>query len=323
MEGESCGSVRVCQRHDRRAEAIADSGLLAFARWPGLPNSTPPAVSHVRPFQAVKSARSPRRCQERENDVIRKIRLIICEPCRLVYRPLPKCASTTMYGLLASLGGVKAGPRANPRRLLPLVDGLTKPGRGGSYEVIWPLDEAADRLGEAYRGYTVFSVIRDPFDRTLSNYHNKLNRFARRFAPSVYWGGYLGPVFNGRSPLVFAERIRWMQRTIGFDQFVEVLGEQGIAWDSHFNLQVRLLGDDRISYDHLLRLESLASGLQSLLAGRGSAAVLASLTNDLGRLNASGNRPSDVPWTARTRSLVAKMYDADFQRLGYAVRRAA
>ena len=279
--------------------------------------------SHVLPAQTVKSASSPRRWEGWENDAIRKIRLIICEPCRLVYRPLPKCASTTMYGLLARLGGVKAGPRANPRRLLPLVDGLTKPGRGGSYEVIWPLDEAADRLGEAYRGYTVFSVIRDPFDRTLSNYHNKLNRFARRFAPSVYWGGYLGPVFNGRSPLVFAERIRWMQRTISFDQFVEVLGEQGIAWDSHFDLQVRLLGGDRISYDHLLPLESLASGLQGLLAGRGSAAVLASLTNDLGRLNASGSRPSDAAWTARTRSLVAKMYDTDFQRLGYAVRRAA
>jgi hypothetical protein len=114
-----------------------------------------------------------------------------------------------------------------------------------------------------------------------------------------------------------------MQRTIGFDQFVEVLAKQGVAWDVHFDLQVRLLGGKMISYDQLIPLESLAAGLQSLLASRSSAAVLARLTRDLGRLNASGSRSSDAAWTARNRSLVAEMYAADFRRLGYAVRRAA
>lgn len=228
-----------------------------------------------------------------------------------------------MYGLLARLGGVVPGPGSNPRRLLPLVGGVTEPGRGGSYEVICPFDDVADMLAEAYRGYTVFSVIRDPFDRTLSNYHNKLNRFARRFAPAVYFSGYLGPIFAGRSPVVFEQRIRWMQRAISFDRFVEVIAEQGVEWDIHFDLQVRLLGCDRISYDRLIPLESLAVGLQALFTGRGCLAAITPSIRDLGRLNASGRRASDEAWTTRTRSLVADAYDADFQRLGYAKRRAA
>jgi hypothetical protein len=228
-----------------------------------------------------------------------------------------------MYGLLARLGGAARGPGSNPRRLLPVIDGPAEPGRGGSYEVICPFDDVADMLAENYRGYTVFSVIRDPFERTLSNYHNKLNRFARRFAPSVYFGGYLGPIFTGRSPFVFEQRIRWMQRAIGFDRFVEVLAEEGVEWDIHFDLQVRLLGCDRISYDRLIPLESLAAGLQALFMGRGGLAAVASSIRDLGRLNASGRRSSEAAWTARVRSAVAEIYEADFQQLGYAARRAA
>lgn len=257
-----------------------------------------------------------------EGASIRKIRLIICEPCRLVYRPLSKCASTTMYGLLARLGGMEAGLGSNPRRLLPVDSKRIAPGRGGSYEVIWSLDEVAGIL-EAYGDYTVFSVIRNPFDRTVSNYHSKLNRFARRFATPVYFGGYLGPLANGRSPLSPGDRIRWMQRWISFDRFIDGLAERGISWDGHFDSQVSLLGGNSIAYDRLIPMESLASGLRDLFVGRDRMPSVSGILDDVGRLNASHTRSPSAKWTERTQSLVERLYAADFEKLGYAARTAA
>lgn len=253
---------------------------------------------------------------------IRSIRLIICEPCRLVYRPLPKCASTTMYGLLARLGGDAGRPGDNPRRVLPLVRGPTEPGRGGTYEVIWP-SEDAEALLQRYGDYTTFSVVRDPFDRVASNYHNKLNRFARRFQMATYYGGYFGPLLEGVSPLEPLRRIRWMQRSIPFDRFVDVLDSRGIEWDIHFDLQVRLLGTGAIHYDHLIPMESLATGLKTLLDDRDVARSGVRLLDDLGRLNASSVRTASSLWSETTRATVAKLYAVDFEQLGYAARLAA
>lgn len=67
-------------------------------------------------------------------------------------------------------------------------------------------------------------MIRDPFDRTVSNYRNKLNRFARRFTPAVYAASYVGPLVARPHSLASAARIRWLQRHIPFDAFVERLG---------------------------------------------------------------------------------------------------
>jgi hypothetical protein len=253
---------------------------------------------------------------------IRSIRLIICEPCRLIYRPLPKCASTTMYGLMARLAGNSGGAGGNPRRVLPLFRRPTRPGRGGSYEVVWPTDEAGAILRN-YGDYTVFSVVRDPFARAVSNYHNKLNRFARRFSTRTYYGAYFGPLLAGRSPLEPPERIRWMQRSISFDRFIGVLGARGIDWDIHFDLQVRLLGEGAIRYDRLIPMESLSTGLKTLLADRDLARSGVRLSESPGRLNASQDRGPAGLWSNATRDTVASLYAADFERLGYSARMAA
>jgi len=247
---------------------------------------------------------------------IRSIRLIICEPCRLIYRPLPKCASTTMYGLLARLGGNAGRTDGNPHRALPLVRRCAGPGRGGSYEVLCSGEEAGAVL-KGYGGYTVFSVVRNPFDRVASNYHNKLNRFARRFCATTYFGGYVGPFLAGGALLGPPGRIRWMQRRISFDRFVEVLTSRGIAWDIHFDLQVRLLGTDVIRYDRLIPLESLSIGLETLLADRAPAGSGVRLAEEPGRLNASAGRSAAGLWSEATRAAVARLYADDFDQLGY------
>lgn len=250
-------------------------------------------------------------------------RLVICEPCRLIYRPLPKCASTTMYSLLATLGAAgTGGPTGNPRRTLALIRGEPTPGRGGSYEAAVPRDAIA-RLLRRYEGYRAFSVIRDPFDRTVSNYHNKLNRFARRFAPSLYAASYVAPLASRPHTLTGAGRIRWLQRRISFDAFVERLGEAGVAWDIHFRPQVHLLALDEVPYDRLIPMESLVTGLRELLADRGGSGLVREALGNLGRWNSSSGPRGRDPWTSRTRSIIGSIYAADLDRLGYSARRAA
>lgn len=247
---------------------------------------------------------------------------MICEPCRLIYRPLPKCASTTMYSLLATLGADGAGRSGNPRRILPLVRGEPTPGRGGSYEAAVPRNAVARTL-RRYEGYRTFSVIRDPFDRTVSNYHNKLNRFARRFAPALYAASYVGPVLCGPSLATSAARIRWLQRHVPFDAFVERLGAEGVCWDVHFRPQVQLLALDELRYDRLIPMEALTGGLGELLAGRAEPGRVREALGHLGRWNSSAGRRGGDPWTPRTRGIVGAIYAADLGQLGYAARRAA
>ena len=71
------------------------------------------------------------------------ISLLVCEPYRLIYRPLPKCASTTLFTLFADLGGNRTS--SQQRDNLPVVRGVVSPGRGGSYVVKCP-DGSVDDL---------------------------------------------------------------------------------------------------------------------------------------------------------------------------------
>lgn len=251
---------------------------------------------------------------------VRDFRLVICEPYRLIYRPLPKCASTTMYSLLATLGG--GGQAGNPRRVLPLIRGEPSPGRGGSYEAAVPRDAVARAL-RRYDGYHAFSVIRDPFDRTVSNYHNKLNRFARRFAPALYAASYIGPVVSRPHRVTSVARIRWLQRHIPFESFVERLGSAGVAWDVHFRPQVQLLALDELHYDRLIPMETLLDGLRELLAGRDETGRVHDALGHLGRWNSSSGLRGGDPWTPRTRGIVGSIYAADLRLLSGPARRAA
>lgn len=241
----------------------------------------------------------------------------------MIYRPLPKCASTTMYSLLAALGEADGKTQAgNPRRLLPLIRGEPTPDRGGSYEAAVPRQAVARTL-RRFQDYRTFSVIRDPFDRTVSNYHNKLNRFARRFTPALYAASYIAPAVSRLRAVTSIERIQWMQQHVPFDDFVERLGVEGVSWDVHFRPQVQLLALDELRYDRLIPMEELLPRLRQLLADCGVGERVHGALGHLGRWNASAAVRKADPWTARTRAVVGSIYAADVDRLGYAFRRAA
>jgi hypothetical protein len=242
-------------------------------------------------------------------------RLIVCEPHRLVYVPVPKCASTTMHQFMASLGGI--ADRGHPRDCLPVKRGPVAPGAGGSYSVICS-DEELSRIAEQFADFVWFSVVRDPYSRVLSNYRNKLNRYARRFEPANYALAYARQVLEPRH--LFRrrhqdERIELMQSSIPFVRFVEALGRHGVDWDLHYRPQSQLLCMERVTYHRLVRMERLEEGLQSVLAAGNGRATPASA---LSRLNESGTHDGATPWTPATRTIVASLYGCDFETLGYA-----
>lgn len=239
--------------------------------------------------------------------------LVVCEPWRLVYAPLPKCASTTMINLLMDVGGMpsRRGPRDCPRKAISNV------GRGttGVYELRLGPDEIGT-VARRLEAYTWFSVIRDPFARVESNYHNKLNRYARRFQPLAYLLAYATPVWPGTSVEAWqAARIRTIQGFIPFERFIHGLDRHGIDWDPHFAPQVKVLELDLVRFDRLIHMEQLAEGLEALFRGIGRLATARPALESLRRYNASRSADSRSRWTPELREIVADLYHEDFAGL--------
>jgi hypothetical protein len=245
------------------------------------------------------------------------IRFIICQPYKLVYRPVPKCASTTLFKLLGELGG--CGPSPRPRDALPIVSGRAPSGRGGSYVLRCPEDALAD-LARRCAEYVWFSVVRDPYARVVSNYHNKLNRYAKRFAPGVYLSSYVCQALHGRAPWKDnSQRNGYMRARIPFDQFVRGLQRRGIGWDPYFRLQTEVLRVDKVRYHYLVKMEHLAAGLGEVFAQAGAGPAGEDVIARLGWLNRSSAAETPDLWTPATRAIVADLYRADFEALGYAI----
>ena len=245
----------------------------------------------------------------------RSVQFVVCERHRLVYRPLAKCASTTVIDFLGDLGG--HGQKRDRRSFLPLRSGDVVPGSGDTYEIRCPADMLAD-LVERYAGYVWFSVVREPYGRVTSNYFNKLNRYAKQFEPQVYFATYLRQLLAGRAVWRQGheeDRAARMRTRISFSRFVTGLRNHGIDWDDHVTLQTDLLRGDLVPYHRLIRMENLAAGLREVVAEAGATAALEGLK----RLNQSSasSAVDRIQWTPECRRIVADLYRSDFDELGY------
>lgn len=248
------------------------------------------------------------------------VHFVVCEQHRLIYRPLQKCASTTVIDFIGDLVGY--GDRRGRRDFIPFMAADVSPGRGRTYAVKCPT-AALPGFVERYAGYLWFSVVREPYARLKSNYFNKLNRYARQFDPTVYLLAYVRQVLAGRAVWrsgYEGDRAACMQARIPFARFVSGLREHGIAWDSHFAAQTDLLQTGVIPYHRLVRMEHLADGLRDVIADAGATAAAAPVLDGLKRLNrsAAGTADDDRVWTPATRQIAADLYRRDFEALGYA-----
>ena len=249
----------------------------------------------------------------------RPVQFVVCERHRLIYRPLAKCASTTVIDFLGDLGGY--GERRDRRSFLPRRSGEAVPGGGGTYEIHCSADMLAG-LVERYADYVWFSVVREPYGRVTSNYFNKLNRYARRFEPRVYYAAYVRQLLAGRAVWRQGherDRAARLRADISFPRFVAALQDRGIDWDIHFALQTDLLRGDVVPYRRLIRMENLAVGLREVVAEAGATAAATTALEGLKRLNSSSaTRAADRDlWTPECRRIVADLYRRDFDGLGY------
>jgi hypothetical protein len=239
--------------------------------------------------------------------------LIISEPHKLIYSEVPKCASTAMFKFFLDLSDFRA--EGNPRKIfsnnrseLQEKAGLTTVSLTGS-------DLA--KFAEEHRDYYWFSVVRDPYSRILSNYHNKLNRFAHKFNRSVYFRGKLSQFLGGPNAWSNANRAaEAMQEYLPFEQFVDGLRKHGISFDSHYRQQCDILSTESINYNRLIRLEHFNEGISELLDSRNLECGDFLAKNRYQRLNASTRRATAGSFfTNEIKTKIYDLYRQDFEFL--------
>lgn len=145
-------------------------------------------------------------------------------------------------------------------------------------------------LGYEYLGYFSFTFVRNPYNRLVSGWTNK-----------VINGGTGGGLMRVKSP----ERLR------NFNYFVDWLIDQDPAEiNIHYRPQT-LLVPERV--DFIGRTESLASDLRFVLSRIGL-----DVDQDIPKENESGPPPlllQDV--SGRTLDTIHSLYRNDFERFGY------
>jgi hypothetical protein len=247
------------------------------------------------------------------------LNLIVSEPARIIYVLGPKCGSTGTVELFLRLSGFDP-PDGRDRRFAKAAVQDGRLAKSGLH-----YHRCGHRLVHETRArfpdYAMLTNIRDPYGRALSNYFSKINRYARAFAPGVFRYGklrqfLLGPSKWGRS----RHGNPFMQQKISFEAMLRGLAEHGPGFDPHFDLQWNVLDFARLSYDRVLRLETLDSTLMPVLAELGMPDEMLARVAELKHANASSyKREKESYFSPEARRLINQIYAQDFAKLDYPV----
>lgn len=245
------------------------------------------------------------------------VNLVIFEPARIFYVLTPKCGSSSMVNIFLTMAGFD--PR--DREIRKLAWAASADGRLAARGLhISRLDtNAVLAARDRHPNYTCLANIRDPYDRILSNYNNKLNRYTKAHARGIYWYGKLRQFLEGPKswPLVNRGNAH-MQARISFEQMLEGLERHGVGFDSHYALQCELLALDRIRYDRLFRLETLDVDFRAAMQGYGIPSEMLDRVQAMPRNNRTQNDGrADPRMTPRAKEIIARLYARDFAALGY------
>jgi hypothetical protein len=250
----------------------------------------------------------------RQNSTEQAGMLIVSEPHQLICALVPKCASTAIFKFFLDLSEFKT--ESNPRKFfnqnrmeLQQKAGLSLVSTAGA---------DLERFVFEHREFYWFSIVRDPYSRVLSNYHNKLNRVAYMFNRGAYYRGKLTQLMSGPSAWGNANRAaECMQKFLSFEEFVHSLRDHGIHFDLHFIPQYEFLAPAMISYNKLIRLERFGEGIGELLDSH-NVKCSNLVENYPQQLNASAYKTSsDHFFTNETKDIVYELYRHDFEFLDY------
>lgn len=167
--------------------------------------------------------------------------------------------------------------------------------------------------------YAWITVVRNPFERALSNYFNKMNVFCKTYHPSVYLYGKFRKLVKGPTAWRYNQHsLAAMRDRLRFEETLKTLVEQGIDFDDHFTLQTNHIGYGKIIFDHVLRVEKLDQQLAQLLDAYGLEQQKKEADSNVPRKNSSrygSNR--DKYFTEEAIRLIRQLYATDFANFGY------
>lgn len=238
------------------------------------------------------------------------------DPARLVVTAVPKSGSTTLIAAFLVLTGYR---EEYPRRFLRMPGSEALLAERGLVITRMALSEL-NKLQSELTDYRFVTVMRDPAERLLSGYFNKINRYCKRYARLTYLWGKLRQFFAG--PTAWGDinyGNRFMRARVSFDRFVAGLERHGIAWDNHFALQTHLAGTQFVAYQEIVALESLDTSLRDLLVQRGMDAKLLAPLSELPRFNATGSENDrQLLLNGSLRARIEDLYRKDYEFLGNA-----
>ena len=210
---------------------------------------------------------------------------VLFAPAGLMVVTSPKVGSTTILSAFVTLAGFQ--DRAHdPRKFLRTEGSAEMLAEQGLTAADMTAKEIAD-VRQAHPDYTFVGVMRDPTHRLVSGYFNKINRYSKRFAKTVYIWGKLRQFCEGPPKWDDINRgNNHMRKFISIEDFVTGMERHGTEWDEHFAMQSRMTGMSDVQYEHLLRLEDLDDALPVILADCGVAPEALARLPSIPRLNA-------------------------------------
>ena len=247
------------------------------------------------------------------------INILVSHSARLIYVGLPKCGSSSIVAAFLRMSGFDPKPRK--------VRSLAKKARSDGRLAAAQMEFKQCLPGEIQRtiaenpGYKVFASVRDPYSRIVSGYFNKLNRYTKAYMKPTYYHGKLRQFMAGPGKWDRVEiGNKVAHKKLSFTQFLQKVEQIGVAFDSHFELQTRLLDLDNVSYDKLIRMEDLAAAFPETLRDFGVAEDLIARIGNLPQANKRMDDKSDDAFlTSENKARIATLYKDDFERLGYPV----
>lgn len=222
--------------------------------------------------------------------VRRKPRPFICEELKLLYYPVPKAASSTVRRYLIEHGFADRRP---PELTHNDIQHFSFPRIN--------LTRAMELQNEGYRS---FAVVRNPYDRIVSCYFDKIVGAGSNPGPSagfVRYNQLLGKqIFH--NDMTFPEFIRMISRIPDF------------AADAHFRCQRTFLPQKggEVALDFVIQMERFANQFRGFLSSAGLPEWAVQRENQTQRRDGILRQfPETIP-------LIRKRYESCFRLLGYA-----
>ncbi len=247
------------------------------------------------------------------------LNLIISEPGGILYVLLPKCGSSSVVSMFLTMAGLDP----QDRRVRELANAAQGDGRLARAGLQFRKTDTAGVIAarKAHPAHRLIANVRNPHDRVLSNYYNKLNRYTKAHAKGIFVYGKFRQLLEGPKawPLV-ARGNAHMQSRLSFQQMLAGLERFGPDFDGHYARQSGLLALDRLQYDRLLRLETLDADFRIAMAELGLPGEMLARLKTLPHSNKTAYAGSvDALLTPEARATISRIYADDFARLGYAV----